>query len=122
MPLDAGYFDDLADIDKTKPLSTRDIKRIVRWGRATGQLSMDHPEPRMSMYLSPFLPFVSPHRVLDDFLGHDRGHSCPCRVGDNELMDKLNKMHFAVFAYRACATDQRHSLDLAAQFDELLAD
>lgn len=121
MPFDAAaYHDDLSDIDKTKPLSVRDAKRIIRAARAAGLLAIDQERPNR---LRGYAPGLGPHLAVDTFLGPDR-ESCPCNVkdeGQHEILQSLEDMHFAIFLRRAQAPEDQCS-ELVAQFEAMLND
>jgi hypothetical protein len=82
MPFDATSYDTLADIDKTKPLSVESVKRIVRAVRDARLLAMDHVEELRGRFYSypDRMPYFTPHRAVDAFLGADARSSCPCNL------------------------------------------
>jgi hypothetical protein len=123
MPFDSRPIDDLSDISTSEPLSARSVKRIVRAARRAGFLTMDDPAPRMAQYYGGNPDWCSPHTVVDLFLGVGHRRSCPCNTmgAAGYVLQELERMHFAVFVYRACAPADRHGALLAAQFDELLS-
>jgi hypothetical protein len=95
MPFDAApYYDDLSDIDKTKPLSLVDTKRILRAARRCGDLAVDG-----------IWRFRTPHAVVDAFLGHARANSCPCNTTDGEaraFLQRVDSVHFDISCYGRC--------------------
>src|ERR1700687_3066167 len=79
MPLDSTYTDDdLADIARTKPLTVKNVKRIVRATRAAGLLAMDHHLELKRGFDPDACIYLFPHGAVDAFLGSQNRDSCPC--------------------------------------------
>ena len=124
MPFDsAPRRDDLADIDRRKPLSITSIRRIVGAARAAGLLAMDHvTELRLIVPPPDVCPYLTPHGAVDAFLGVPNRGSCPCNVrGDARgFLERLNNVHRSALFYIAVGTESPTAVRLRAEFDALL--
>jgi hypothetical protein len=122
MPLDAMTADPLADIDRTKPLSIHDTKRIIRAARAAGLLAMDHAAEFREL-VNRTMPYLTPHGAVDAFLGpENRGSSCPCRLlaSSRLFLDHIDDLHRDVLFWRAVRPMREPRA--RSEFDRLLAD
>ena len=122
MPFDMSPAkDDLSDIDVSKPLSVKSIRRIVRATRQAGLLAMDDPTPHLlRLTLDPTETiFFSPHQAVDAFLGAEHRESCPCHLGGaaRDYLTKLNNVHRSLVLYRSIAPVRAQLED---QFSQLL--
>jgi hypothetical protein len=80
MPFDMSPAkDDLSDIDVSKPLSVKSIRRIVRATRQAGLLAMDDPMPHLlRLTLDPTeIHLFPPHQAVDAFLGAEHREELP---------------------------------------------
>src|ERR1700680_1101773 len=108
MPLDSTYTDDLADIDRTKPLTVKNVKRIVPATRAAGLLAMDHHlELKRGFDPDPCI-YLSPHGAVDAFLGSQNRDSCPCCFSGRARrhLYYLNNLHRIILLLRAVAPNE----------------
>jgi hypothetical protein len=124
MPLDSTYTDDLADIDRTKPLTVKNVKRIVRATHAAGLLAMDHHLELKRGFDPDTCIYLSPHGAVDAFLGSQNRDSCPCcfRGRARSHLYELNNLHRIILLLRAVAPNDSNLAREEALFDSLLAD
>jgi hypothetical protein len=117
--------DTLADIDKTKPLSIADMKRIVRAARDAGLLAMDHATEfyrRDGFQNWRDSPYLSPHGSVDAFLGLENRSSCPCNFSSQThgFLERINNFHRTILFWTAVDPDRPELPRLRSKFDRLL--